>query len=137
MSRPCASVPNHQIQLGGSSAFSKLASMTGSVCASQGANRPTKIASANNAPPMMRLAPSFIAAASPRSAVRPIARRRDRAGPRSCVSDPGIDHAIEHVDQHIDCEKEQHHHENGALDGRNVALQYTVDEQRTDARSRE
>src|SRR4051812_28601351 len=132
MSRPCASVPNHQIQLGGSSAFSRLASITGSVCASQGANRPTKIASANNAPPMMRLAPSFIAAAPPRPAVRSIAHERDRAGRRSCVSYPGIDHAIEHVDQHVDGEKEQHHDENGALDGWNVALQDTVDEQRAD-----
>src|SRR6476659_8843364 len=100
MSRPCASVPNHQIQLGGSSAFSKLESMTGSVCASQGANRPTKIASANNAPPMMRLAPSFIAAAPPQQAARSIVRGRDGADHRSCVSDPGIDHAIEHVNQH-------------------------------------
>src|SRR5882757_10564362 len=122
MSRPCASVPNHQIQLGGSSAFNRLASITGSVCASQGANSPTKIANANSAPPMMRLVPSFIAAAPPRQAPRSIARRRDAADRRSCVSDPGIDHAIEHVDQRIDREKEQHHHENGALDGGNVAL---------------
>ena len=48
--------------------------MTGSVCASQGANTPTKIASANNAPPMMRLVPSFIAAAPLRQAARSIAR---------------------------------------------------------------
>ena len=34
--------------------------MTGSVCASQGAKTPTKIASANSAPPMMRLLPSFM-----------------------------------------------------------------------------
>src|SRR6266704_6032687 len=115
MSRPCPSVPNHQIQLGGSSAFMRLASMTGSVCAGQGASTPTKIASANNAPPMIRLVPSFIAAA-PRQAVRSIARRRNRADTRSCVSDPGIDHAIEQVDQRIDRQEEQYHHENGALD---------------------
>src|ERR671911_1037810 len=125
MSRPCASVPNHHIQLGGSSAFMRLASMTGSVCASHGASRPTKIASANNAPPMMRLVPSFIAPAPPRRAARSIARSRDRADRRSCVSDPGIDHAIEHVNQQIDREKEQHHNENRALDGRYVALQDT------------
>src|SRR4029079_4811070 len=99
MSRPCASVPNHQIQLGGSSAFMRLASITGSVCASHGANTPTKIASANSAPPMMRLVPSFIAS-------------------HSCVSDPRIDNAIEQVDQHVDGQEEHYHHENGALDGR-------------------
>src|SRR5205823_9211309 len=124
MSRPCASVPNHQIKLGGSSAFRRLASMTGSVCANQGANRPTKIASANNAPPMMRLVPSFIAAAPLLQAAWSIARR-DRADRRSCVSDPGVDHAIEQVNQHVDRQKEQHHHENGALDRGNVALQDT------------
>ncbi|MHC2439211.1 hypothetical protein [Bradyrhizobium sp. USDA 4451] len=53
-------MPNHQIQLGGSSAFIKLAPMTGSVCASQGANSPTKIASANSTPPMIVLVPNFM-----------------------------------------------------------------------------
>src|SRR3954470_11366341 len=106
MSRPCASVPNHQIQLGGSSAFSRLASITGSVCASQGARRPTKIASANNAAPMMRLARSFIAAALSQLEERSIARGNVTADFRSCVSDPGIDHAVEQVDQRIDGEKE-------------------------------
>ena len=43
--------------------------MTGSVCASQGANTPTKIASANKVAPMARLVPSFIADAPPRQAV--------------------------------------------------------------------
>src|SRR5262245_59522070 len=133
MSRPCASVPNHHFQPGGSSAYMRLASMTGSVCASQGANRPTKIASANNAPPMMRLVPSFIAAAPLRRAARSIEHGRNKANRRSCVSDPGIDHGIEHVNQRIDRQKEQHHDENAALDGGNVALQDTVDEQRADA----
>src|SRR5829696_5342735 len=130
MSRPCASVPNHHMQLGGSSAFMRLASMTGSVCASHGASRPTKIASANNAPPMMRLVPSLIAAAPPRQAAPSIVRGQDRAERHSCVSNPGIDNAIEQVNHRIDRQKEQHHHENRALDSGNVALQDTVDEQR-------
>src|SRR5678815_3829581 len=126
MSRPCASVPNHQIQLGGSSAFMRLAPMTGSVCASQGANRPTKTASANSTPPMIALVPSFIAAAPRWRPARPIVHGHNETGCRSCVSDPGIDHAVEQVNQRVDGEKEQHHHENGALYGRNCLL-YTSD----------
>src|SRR5215207_5549392 len=108
MSRPCASVPNHHFQPGGSSALSRFASITGSVCASQPANRPTSTASANSAPPTTRLKRNFTG--------RPL------SDAHSSVFDPGIDHAIKHINQHVDDEEEQHGGQDRALYRGDVTL---------------
>ena len=60
MSRPWASVPNGNSQDGGSSAFIRLASITGSVSAIQGANTATPMAIATRLPPTQVLEPHFM-----------------------------------------------------------------------------
>src|SRR5436305_11629439 len=111
MSRPCASVPNQNSRPGGSSAIIRLASITGSVWAIQGASTPTAIASRNSELPMARLARTLM----------------------SGVLDARIDHRAGDVDQHVDDQEEQHDHQDAALHRRNVALEHAVDQQRADA----
>ena len=65
MSRPCASVPKGNSQQGGSSAFIRLASITGSVSAIHGAKIATPSATATRLPPTHVLAPHFIARPQP------------------------------------------------------------------------
>jgi hypothetical protein len=62
MSRPCASVPNGNSEPGGISAFIRLASITGSVRAIQGANTATPMAIATRLPPTQVVGTPLIAA---------------------------------------------------------------------------
>src|SRR5882757_2025027 len=110
MSRPCASVPNGNSQLGGSSAFIRLASITGSVSAIQGAKIATPSARPTRLPPTQVLEPHLTRLAS-------------------AVSDARIDHDIGDVDQRVDEEKEQHDHQDATLDCRHVALEHRLDHQ--------
>src|SRR3954454_16352403 len=112
MSRPWASVPNQKAPPGGSSAFIRFASMTGSVWASHGASRPATTTPANSVPPITRLAPILTAA--------------------SAVLDARVDQCAEDVDERVDEEEEQHDHQDRALDDRDVAQADAVDEQRSE-----
>src|SRR5262245_55190272 len=113
ISRPCASVPNGNSQEGGSSAFIRLASITGSVSAIQGAKTATPIAITTRPPPIQVLEPHFM---------------------RSAVADAWIDHDIGEIDQRVDEQEEQHDHQDAALDGRHVALEDRIDHQRAHTR---
>src|SRR6266542_5714844 len=104
MSRPCASVANGNSQEGGSSAFIRLASITGSVSAIQGAKTATPMAIATRLPPTQVLEPHLI-------------------GWASAVTDTRIDHDIGEIDQCVDEQEEQHDHQDAALDRRHVALE--------------
>src|SRR4029077_18448895 len=117
MSRPCASVPNGNSQEGGSSAFIRLASITGSVSAIHGASTAAPSAIATRLPPTHVLAPHFM--------------------PVSSVADARVDDDVGEIDQCVDEKKEYHDHQNAALDGRDVALEHGVDQQRADTRPRE
>src|ERR1700727_1763598 len=96
MSRPCASVPNGNSQLGGSSAFIRLASITGSVSAIQGAKIATPIARATRPPPTQVFEPHFMRG--------------------SAVTDARIDHDIGDVDQRVDEQEKHHDQQDAALD---------------------
>src|SRR5215813_4599381 len=104
MSRPCASVPNGNSQEGGSSAFMRLASITGSVRASTGASTAAVSASATRPPPTQVLVPHFLMASS-------------------AVPDARIDGDVGQVDHGIDQQEEQHDQQDAALDRRDVALE--------------
>src|SRR6266404_4230933 len=113
MSRPWASVPKGNVQSGGSSAFIRLASSTGSVSVIHGASTATTMATATSPPPIHRLAPSFTLI--------------------STVADARIDRDIGEIDQHVDDEEEDHDQQDTALDRGNVALEHRVDQERADA----
>src|ERR1044072_2672239 len=115
MSRPWASVANGNSQLGGSSAFIRLASIAGSVSAIKGAKRATPMAIATRLPPTQVLEPHFI-------------------GRASAVTDARIDYDIGQADQRGDAQEEQHDHQDAALDRRHVALEDRIDHHRTDTR---
>src|ERR687891_1798970 len=115
MSRPWASVPNGNSHEGGSSAFMRLASITGSVSAIHGAKTATPSAIATRLPPTQVLEPHLI-------------------GRASAVTDARIDHDIGEINQRVDEQKEQHDHQDAALDRRHVALEDRIDHQRADAR---
>src|SRR5215470_13478786 len=95
MSRPCASVPNGNSHEGGSSAFIRLASITGSVSAIHGAKTATPIAIATRVPPTQVLEPNFM---------------------RSAVANTRIDHDVGEIDQRVDEQEEKHDHQDAALD---------------------
>src|SRR5215510_8825906 len=116
ISRPCASVPNGNSHDGGSSAFIRLASITGSVSAIQGASTATPMAIVTRLPPTQVLEPHFIA---------------------SAVADARVDHDVGEIDQRVDEQEEQHDHQDAALDSRDIALEHRVDQERADARPRE
>src|SRR4029453_5894124 len=111
MSRPWGSVPNGNSQEGGSSAFIRLASMTGSVSAIHGANTATPMAIATRLPPTQVLEPHLI-------------------GQASAVTDARIDHDIGEIDQRVDEQEEQHDHQDAALDRGHVALEDGTDHKR-------
>src|SRR4051794_37442006 len=114
MSRPCASVPNQKAMPGGSSAFMRLASRTGSVWASQGASTPAITTTAKSVPPIARFAPIRM--------------------PPSAVLDARVDERAEDVDGGVHEEEEQHDGHNGALDDGDVAQAHAIDEERSEAR---
>src|ERR1700756_2733535 len=112
MSRPCASVPNGNSQLGGSSAFIRLASITGWGRASQGARMAIVRAMPTRPPPTHVLVPHFMVC--------------------SAVTDARIDHDIGHIEQGADQEKEQNDQQDEALDPRDVALEHRITQERAD-----
>src|SRR5687768_18532041 len=107
MSRPCASVPNGNSHEGGSSAFMRLASITGSVSAIHGANTATPSAVATRLPPTQVLEPHLI-------------------GRASAVSDARIHPDIGECDHPVDEQQGPHDYRHAALDRRHVARQHRI-----------
>src|SRR6476660_482268 len=113
MSRPCMSVPKGNSAPGGISAFIRLAAITGSVRAIQGAVIATTMAKATSVPPIHSEEPPFS---------------------RAAVANARIDRDIGEIDQRVDDEEEQYDQQDAALDGGDVALEHRIDQQRADAR---